>query len=108
MPLEASSLLGRTFRHWTEWLILAQLGEKAANTKPLTGFQGAPVLEIRDNYLGDTYRAIYTVKFHEVVYVLHAFQKKSKKRIVPPKNETDLIERRLRRAKEHYDQNRAQ
>jgi phage-related protein len=89
-------------------LHLAQLGEKATNTKPLTGFQGASVLEIRDNYLGDTYRAIYTVKFHEVVYVLHAFQKKSKKGIATPKNEIDLIERRLRKAKEHYDQNHIQ
>ena len=52
--------------------------------------------------------AIFTVKFHEVVYVLHAFQKKSKKGIATPKNEIDLIERRLRKAKEHYDQNYAQ
>ena len=89
-------------------LHLAQRGEKAANAKPMTGFQGASVLEIRDNYLGDTYRAIYTVKFHEVVYVLHAFQKKSKKGIATPKNEIDLIERRLRKAKEHYDKNHAQ
>ena len=62
------------------------------------------MLEIRDNYLGDTYRAIYTVKFHQIVYVLHAFQKKSKKGIATPKNEIDLIEQRLRTAKEHYDQ----
>ena len=89
-------------------LHLAQEGEKAPNVKPLTGFQGASVLEIRDNYLGDTYRAIYTVKFHEVVYVLHAFQKKSKKGIATPKHEIDLIERRLRKAKEHYDQHHAQ
>lgn len=89
-------------------LHLAQQGEKAANTKPLTGFQGASVLEIRDDYLGDTYRAIYTVKFYEVVYVLHAFQKKSKKGIATPKNEIELIERRLRKAKEHYEQNDAQ
>ena len=85
-------------------LHLAQQGEKAPNTKPLTSFQGASVLETRDNYLGDTYRAIYTVKFHQIVYVLHAFQKKSKKGIATPKNEIDLIEQRLRTAKEHYDQ----
>jgi phage-related protein len=89
-------------------LHLAQLGGKASNTKPLIGFKGASVLEIRDDYQGDTYRAIYTVKFHEVVYVLHAFQKKSKKGIATPKNEIDLIEQRLRKAKEHHDKNYAQ
>jgi phage-related protein len=89
-------------------LHLAQRGAKAPNVKPLIGFQGASVLEIRDDYLGDTYRAIYTVKFQEVVYVLHAFQKKSKKGIATPKNEIDLIERRLRKAKEHHDQNHTQ
>ncbi len=89
-------------------LHLAQEGEKALNTKPLTGFHGTSVLEIRDNYLGDTYRAIYTVKFHEVVYVLHAFQKKSKKGIETPKHEIDLIEQRLKKAKEHYDQHHTQ
>jgi len=60
-------------------LHLAQCGEKSLNSKPLTGFKGASVLEIMDDYQGDTYRAVYTVKFQEVVYVLHAFQKKSKK-----------------------------
>ena len=89
-------------------LHLAQLGEKASNTKPLMGFKGASVLEIRDDYQGDTYRAIYTVKFHEVVYVLHAFQKKSKKGIATPKSEIDLIEQRLRKAKERHDKNYAQ
>ena len=64
------------------------------------------MLEIRDDYLSDTYRAIYTVKFHEVIYVLHAFQKKSKKGIETPKNEINLIEQRLRKAMEHYDQNK--
>ncbi|MEI6144967.1 MAG: type II toxin-antitoxin system RelE/ParE family toxin [Methylococcales bacterium] len=78
------------------------------NTKPLAGFHGASVLEIRDNHLGDTYRAIYTVKFNEVVYVLHAFQKKSKKGIETPKHEIDLIEQRLKKVKEHYDQHHTQ
>jgi phage-related protein len=89
-------------------LYLAQIGGKDTNVKPLIGFKGASVLEIRDDYLGDTYRAIYTVKFHEVVYVLHAFQKKSKKGIATPKSEIDLIEQRLRKAKEHHDKNYAQ
>jgi len=65
-------------------------------------------LEIRDDYQGDTYRAVYTVKFQEVVYVLHAFQKKSKKGIATPKSELELIETRLRKAKEHHDQHTAQ
>lgn len=60
-------------------LHLAQCGDKADNAKPLTGFKGASVLEITDNYKSDTYRAVYTVKFKEVVYILHAFQKKVKK-----------------------------
>jgi len=89
-------------------LHLAQVGGKAANAKPLAGFKGASVLEIRDDFQGDTYRAIYTVKFHEVVYVLHAFQKKSKKGIATPKSEIDLIERRLKKAVEHHDKNYVQ
>jgi phage-related protein len=89
-------------------LHLAQCGEKALNCKPLVDFKGASVLEIMDDYQGDTYRAIYTVKFQNVVYVLHAFQKKSKKGIATPKSELELIETRLRKAKEHYDQHTAQ
>ncbi len=89
-------------------LHLAQLGEKANNVKPLTGFKGASALEISDDYHGDAYRAIYTVKFHDVVYVLHAFQKKSEQGIATPKSEIDLIEQRLKKAKEHHDKNFAQ
>jgi len=85
-------------------LHLTQCGEKAPNAKPLTGFKCASVLEICDNHAGDTYRAIYTVKFSDAVYVLHAFQKKSKKGIATPKSEIELIEQRLRKAKEHHDQ----
>lgn len=62
-------------------LHLAQCGEKADNAKPLTGFKGASVLEIVDDFDGDTYRAVYTVRFAGAVYVLHVFQKKSKKGI---------------------------
>lgn len=60
-------------------LHLAQLGGKHPGAKPLIGYRGAGVLEIVDDYDGDTYRAVYTVKFASAVYVLHAFQKKSKK-----------------------------
>jgi phage-related protein len=85
-------------------LHLAQCGEKSNNAKPLSGFKGASVLEIKDNYDGDTYRAVYTVKFQDVVYVLHVFQKKSKKGISTPKNHIQLIEQRLKKAKEYHEQ----
>lgn len=82
----------------------AQLGLKAPFAKPLKGFGGAGVLEIVDDFDGDTYRAVYTVRFAGVVYVLHAFQKKSKHGIATPRAELDLIEQRLKRAREDYDQ----
>ena|SRR5215831_19184542 len=82
----------------------AQLGAKAAYAKPLKGFGGAGVLEIMDDFDGNTYRAVYTVRFASIVYVLHAFQKKSKRGIETPKSEPTLIEQRLKRAKEDYEQ----
>lgn len=82
----------------------AQLGGKAAWAKPLRGFGGAGVLEVVDDHDGDTYRAVYTVRFAGVVYVLHAFQKKSKRGIATPKHEIALIEQRLKRAREDHDQ----
>ncbi len=82
----------------------AQRGVKAPFAKPLRGFGGAAVLEITDDYDGGTYRAVYTVRFPGVVYVLHAFQKKSKRGIATPKAELDLITLRLKRAREDYRQ----
>ena len=82
----------------------AQLGLKAPYVKPLKGFGDAGVLKIVDDFDGDTYRAVYTVRFARVVYVLHAFQKKSKRGIATPKAELDLIELRLKRAREDYEQ----
>ena len=84
-------------------LYQAQLGKKHPDAKPLKGFKGSSVLEIVEDFDGDTYRAVYTVKFEEIVYVLHAFQKKSKRGIATPKQDIDLIEARLKRAKEHYE-----
>ena len=81
----------------------AQLGLKAPYAKPLKGFAGASVLEVVDDFDGDTYRAVYTVRFARAVYVLHAFQKKSKRGRATPKAELGLIERRLKRAKEDYE-----
>ncbi len=84
-------------------LHLAQCGEKANNAKPLTGFKGALVLEIAANYNSETYRAVYTVKFEGIVYILHAFQKKSKKGIATPKSHIQLIEKRLNKARDYHD-----
>jgi phage-related protein len=86
-------------------LDLAQAREKHENAKPLKGFKGAGVLELVEDFDGDTYRAVYTIKFSEVVYVLHVFQKKSKTGIATPKTDIDLIERRLKLAQEHYQEN---
>ena len=79
-----------------------QQGKKPASAKPLKGFKGAGVLEIIEDYRSDTYRAVYTVKFAEVVYVLHCFQKKSKQGIKTPKQDMELIERRLKTAETDY------
>jgi phage-related protein len=80
----------------------AQLGEKHPAAKPLRGFGGAGVLEIVEDEAGSTYRAIYTVRFAGVVYVLHAFQKKSKRGIKTPPQEIDKVRNRLKEAEKHY------
>ncbi len=76
-------------------LLLAQKGGKAAATMPLKGYGGAGVLEAIEDHRGDTYRAVYTVRFATAVYVLHAFMKKSKSVRETPKAEMNLINRRL-------------
>jgi phage-related protein len=80
----------------------AQIGRKSPSAKPLGGFGSAGVLEIVEDHQTDTYRAVYTVKFAELVYVLHAFQKKSRKAIATPKPDMDAIKKRLRAAEEDY------
>jgi len=65
-------------------LFIAQLGGRHADAKPLRGFGGAGVLELVEDFESDTYRAVYTVKLADAIYVLHAFQKKSKKGIKTP------------------------
>jgi phage-related protein len=74
-------------------LFEAQLGDHPRNAKPLKGLSG--VLEIRDNFHGDTYRAVYTVRLEDVLYVLHAFQKKSTSGISTPQRHLELIKQRL-------------
>jgi phage-related protein len=83
-------------------LHLAQAGDKHPSAKPLHGFSGAGVLEVVEASAGDTYRAVYTVRFAEVVYVLHCFKKKSKQGVKTPKHDIDLIRERLRRAEEDH------
>lgn len=77
-------------------LHLAQSGAKHPQAKPLKGFGGAGVLEVVEDHQGDTYRAVYTVRYATAVYVLHCFQKKSTHGIATPKPDLDLIEARLK------------
>ena len=81
---------------------LAQFGGKHPSAKPWKG-QGPGVFELVEDHDGDTYRAVYTVRFKEVVYVLHAFQKKSPKGIRTAQADIDLIGRRLRMAQQDYE-----
>ena len=83
----------------------AQNGDEHPRAKALKGFGGRSVLEVVDDEDGDTYRAVYTVRFAAVIYVLHAFQKKSKKGIETPRRETELIKARLKIAEAHYREN---
>lgn len=85
-------------------LHIAQIGGKHPDSKPLKGFKGAGVLEIVEEHEGNAYRAVYTVRFRGAVYVLHAFQKKSKKAIATPKSDINLVKERLRRAEQDYEQ----
>jgi phage-related protein len=83
-------------------LYQAQMGAKDRAAKPLLGFGGTGVIEIIKDYHTDTYRAVYTLKFDDIIYVLHAFQKKSKHGIVTPKSDMALIKARLKLAEKDY------
>ena len=80
----------------------AQKGNKHPNAKPLHGFGGAGVLEVVEDHDGNAYRAVYTVRLAGRVYVLHVFQKKSKRGVETPRATIDLVKARLRRAEEHH------
>ena len=86
-------------------LYIAQRGDKHRDTKTLSGFGGAGVLEVMDDFRGDTFRAVYTVRYAEALYVLHAFQKKAKTGRRTPQRDIDLVKRRLREA-EHMAKER--
>ena len=99
-PADVCSAVG--FALWQ-----AQLGRKHKDAKVLKGFGGAGVLEVVEDNYGDSFRAVYTIKFAGAVYVLPVFQKKSKKGIKTPTAEMEVIRRRLRAAEEHYEERRA-
>jgi phage-related protein len=88
-------------------ILTAQYGGKAPGAKPLKGFGGAGVLEVVEDHDTDTYRAVYTVRFAGVVYVLHVFQKKSRSGVATPKAEIDIITERLKAAQADYAQRQA-
>ena len=89
LPLDVRKFLGHA-------LDLAQRGDQHGAAKPLKGFGGAGVLKIVEDDAGGTYRAVYTVKFAEAIFVLHCFQKKSKSGIATPKEDMDIIRVRLK------------
>ena len=84
-------------------LYLAQLGSKHKDAKPLKGFGDAGVLEVVEDFDGDTFRAVYTVRFAEVIFLLHAFQKKSKSGIATPPKEMEKVRSRLKLAAAEYE-----
>lgn len=92
-PEEVKDVIGHALRQ-------AQRGMKHPSAKPLKGFGGAGVLEVVESYDGNAYRAVYTVRIGDKIYVLHSFQKKSKTGIKTPQKEIDLIKARLRWAEE--------
>lgn len=83
-------------------LYQAQEGGKSDKAKPFKGFGSAAVLEIVEDDIGGTYRAVYTVKFKEAIFVLHAFQKKSKHGIATTKQDINLIKSRFKLAEHQY------
>lgn len=89
LPMGVRKLFGHA-------LDFAQRGGRHDAARALKGFGGAGILEIIEQGQGNTYRAVYTVKFKEAVYVLHVFQKKSKKGISTPKPDMDIIRARLK------------
>ena len=96
LPAEVKDVFGFALQ-------LAQWGDKHPDAKPLKGFKGASVMEVVEDYEGDTYRAVYTVRYARAVFVLHVFQKKSKRGIKTPKPDLELIRQRLKLAQDWYE-----
>jgi len=101
LPDEVKRVFGFAIR-------MAQRGEKHPDAKPLKGFGGAGVLEVVENFDGDTYRAVYTIKFAGMVYVLDVFQKKSKQGIKTSQHDIERIKSRLKLAEQDYEKRRPQ
>ncbi len=95
MPADVQDTMGYA-------LYLAQIGSKYFNCKPLKGFGHAGVLEVVEDFHGNTYRAVYTLRFGDALYVLHCFQKKSTKNIKTPQADIALIKNRLMAAESHW------
>ncbi len=91
LPMEVRKFFGHA-------LDFAQHGDRHDAAKVMKGFGGAGVLEVVEDDAGGTYRAVYTVKFEEAVFVLHCFQKKSRQGVATPKEDMDLIRARLKAA----------
>jgi len=96
MPEEVKDVFGHA-------IDLAQAGGKHPDAKPLSGFGSAAVVEVVEDLRGDTFRAVYTVKFAGWIYVLHCFQKKSKSGIKTPREDLELVHARLKAAKLDFD-----
>lgn len=94
-PPNVKEVVGRALRR-------AQYGDKDAQARPLKGFGGAGVLEICERSPDGTYRVVYTTIIRDTIVVLHAFQKKSMTGIATPKHEMELVEKRLKEAREDY------
>ncbi len=94
-PKEVRRLVGQA-------IFDAQIGDKHPDARPLKGFRGSGVLEIVEDDDGNTYRAVYTIRFTGAIYVLHVFQKKSKRGIKTPHEEIELVKARLKAAEKHY------
>jgi phage-related protein len=90
-PREVRRDLGRA-------LYATQEGDTDPATKPMRGFGGGSIVEVIAHHRGDTWRTVYTVRFEEAIYVLHAFQKKSKSGTATPKRDVELIRQRLAEA----------
>jgi phage-related protein len=95
MPPELRRDIGQAF-------YTAQQGETDPAAKPLKGFGGTRVMEIVERDRSGTYPAVYTAQFSDAIYVLHVFQKKSKRGIATPKQDIDLIRRRLSEAERDH------
>jgi phage-related protein len=99
---DASKLPEEVQRLFVAALRMALVGGEHEDAKPMKGFGGRSVLEVVADHRGDTYREMYTTRFEETIYVLHIFQKKSKRGIKTPKEDIELIKKRLKFAENHH------